>query len=40
LSEISKTCPYQSHNMHWTPYGHQVVADYLADILIKNGYIP
>jgi hypothetical protein len=40
LGEISKICPYQSRNMHWTFYGHQVVADYLADVLLKSGYIP
>ena len=39
LSEISKTCPYQPHNMHWTSYGHQVVANYLKNILLTNGYI-
>ena len=38
LSEIAKICPYQSHNMHWTHYGHQVVADYLVGILIEKGY--
>jgi peptidoglycan/LPS O-acetylase OafA/YrhL len=40
LEENSNMCPYQSHNMHWTSYGHQVVADYLVDILLKNGYLP
>jgi hypothetical protein len=40
LGEISETCPYQSHNMHWTAYGHQVVADYLVGILLGNDFIP
>jgi hypothetical protein len=33
-------CPYQSRNMHWTVEGHQVVSEYLADLLVQNGYIP
>ncbi|NUQ83855.1 MAG: acyltransferase [Anaerolineales bacterium] len=36
----SEQCPYQPRNMHWTADGHRVVADYLADLLIQNGYVP
>jgi hypothetical protein len=35
-----RKCPYQTRNMHWTLTGHQLVADYLKDILEKNGYVP
>ncbi len=40
LREMSKTCPYQPHNMHWTSEGHQIVATYLTDILLQNDYVP
>jgi len=33
-------CYYQPHNIHWTVAGHQVVAEYLADVLIRDGYLP
>jgi len=33
-------CPYQSRNMHWTLTGHQLIADYVANILKQNKYIP
>jgi hypothetical protein len=36
----SAQCPYQPRNMHWTIEGHQVVSEYLADLLVQNGYIP
>ncbi len=36
----SGQCLYQPHNMHWLAEGHNVVATYLADVLIENGYIP
>ena len=26
-------CPYQAANMHWTEYGHEVVADAVARYL-------
>jgi lysophospholipase L1-like esterase len=40
FTRFSPPCPYQSHNMHWTVYGHQIVADYFVNILSKNGYLP
>lgn len=36
----SAQCPYQPRNMHWTVDGHQIVSEYLADLLVQNGYIP
>ncbi len=33
-------CYYQPHNIHWTVNGHQVVAEYLADVLVRDGYLP
>ncbi len=33
-------CPYQSRNMHWTVAGHQIVASYVAGVLLRDGYIP
>ena len=36
----SGQCLYQPHNMHWLAEGHNVVATYMANILIENGYIP
>jgi hypothetical protein len=36
----SDHCLYQPRNMHWIEDGHRVVASYLADMLIENGYIP
>jgi hypothetical protein len=32
-------CYYQPHNIHWTVNGHQVVAQYLADIIVQDGYV-
>lgn len=32
-------CPYQARNMHWTPAGHRIVAQYLADQLSPAGYL-
>lgn len=32
------TCPYHPHNRHWLPSGHQVVARFLCDALIRDGY--
>lgn len=32
-------CYYQTHNIHWTVTGHQVVAEYLADVIIQNKYV-
>jgi peptidoglycan/LPS O-acetylase OafA/YrhL len=32
-ASLSEGNPYQSHNMHWTPLGHRVAADYLAKVL-------
>ncbi len=32
-------CPYQSRNMHWTEYGHQIVANAVADELHKRGFL-
>lgn len=36
----SAQCPYQPRNMHWTVQGHQIVSEYMADLLVQNGYIP
>ena len=36
----SGQCLYQPHNMHWLADGHKVVATYLVDVLIQNGYLP
>ena len=33
-------CEYQSQNMHWTATGHQIVAQYMANILRQNESIP
>jgi hypothetical protein len=33
-------CPYQSRNMHWTPAGHQLVADYLTTVLQEENDVP
>jgi peptidoglycan/LPS O-acetylase OafA/YrhL len=40
LLASSNECYYQPHNIHWTVNGHQVVAQYLADVMAKDGYIP
>jgi peptidoglycan/LPS O-acetylase OafA/YrhL len=39
LRDSPQSCPYQAHNMHWTIHGHRAVAEYLADRLIKDGYL-
>jgi len=36
----SAECYYQPHNIHWTVAGHQTVAEYLTDVLIRDGYLP
>jgi peptidoglycan/LPS O-acetylase OafA/YrhL len=33
-------CPYQPRNLHWTVNGHKIVAEYIADVLIKDKLIP
>ncbi|MGH9820562.1 MAG: SGNH/GDSL hydrolase family protein, partial [Pyrinomonadaceae bacterium] len=38
FSETGGYCPYQQHNMHWTVNGHQIVSDYIANVLI-NKYV-
>lgn len=40
LGGVAEMCPYQPRNMHWTAHGHQMVADYLADILLERGSTP
>jgi peptidoglycan/LPS O-acetylase OafA/YrhL len=32
-------CPYQPQNMHWTVYGHELVAEYVADQLMDTGLV-
>jgi hypothetical protein len=33
------TCPYQAKNMHWNQTGHAVVARFVADALLRDGFI-
>ena len=33
LQTGDEACPYQSGNMHWTPLGHQIVADFLSEVV-------
>lgn len=33
-------CLYQSQNMHWTVTGHQVIAEYMANVLRQNESTP
>jgi hypothetical protein len=35
----SAGCPYQPHNIHFTPVGHRRTADYVAAELLRDGYI-
>lgn len=39
LKSSSTPCPYYATNMHWKKEGHQITANFLADILIRDGYI-
>jgi lysophospholipase L1-like esterase len=32
-------CPYQPHNMHWLPVGHEAVADYMVQQLVDGQYL-
>jgi hypothetical protein len=38
--EVLDHCPYQPLNMHWTEDGHRAAADFLADVLIRDGHVP
>jgi peptidoglycan/LPS O-acetylase OafA/YrhL len=40
LLSSGRECYYQPHNLHWTMNGNKVVAQYLTDIVIRDGYIP
>ncbi len=32
-------CPYQPRNMHWLATGHNAVASYLCETLVRDGYV-
>lgn len=32
-------CPYQPHNMHWLEHGHELVADYVGNVLIEEAIV-
>ncbi|MCB9455077.1 MAG: acyltransferase [Anaerolineaceae bacterium] len=40
LRNSSEGCPYTSYNLHWLPFGHEVVARFVDTLLISNGYLP
>ena len=33
------TCPYQPRNMHWLAAGHEAVAEYMCQMLIRDGHV-
>jgi peptidoglycan/LPS O-acetylase OafA/YrhL/lysophospholipase L1-like esterase len=40
--QLAEECPYQPRNLHWTAYGHEVVAGYISETLSadKNRFAP
>ncbi len=38
LLNVAHLEPYQTHNMHWTEFGHRVVAQHIAQYIIQHRY--